>query len=247
MVNKKYQDQEIFGSLKVNGTLTADDASTLSVAHAVTADNADRATNNEDGYRIKDIYLEKIGPDLTVGTSIGVLSSGKSYLNCSIGPLTVSSGTYYFYNCTGTVTVSGTSAKVYAVNCPNLTINGKTSSNWQNIWIDGVATNIFGETSNGFIIRYLDGTMYQSGIGTVLGNAPSKGLFSLPASFYDTNYTVIITSMPNYTDEDYGWYRVIFAAQAYSKTQFGVMKISPTGDEQSIPWFTYLAIGRWKA
>lgn len=139
MVNKKYQDQEIFGSLKVNGTLTADDASTLSVAHAVTADNADRATNNEDGYRIKDVYLEKIGPDLTVGTSIGVLSSGKSYLNCSIGPLTVSSGTYYFYNCTGTVTVSGTSAKVYLTNCPSLTINGKTASNWMNIWANGTA------------------------------------------------------------------------------------------------------------
>lgn len=138
MVNKKYQDQEIFGSLKVNGTLTAEDASTLSVAHAVTADNADRATNNEDGYRIKDIYLEKIGPYLTVGTSIGVLSSGKSYLNCSI-TATVSSGSYYFYNCSGTVTVSGTSAKVYLTNCPSLTINGKTASNWMNIWANGTA------------------------------------------------------------------------------------------------------------
>lgn len=127
MVNKKYQDQEIFGSLKVNGTLTADDASTLSVAHAVTADNADRATNNEDGYRIKDIYLQKAGPDLTVGTPIGALSSssGKTYLDCSIGPLTVSSGTYYFYNCSGSITINSSTVKLYLTNCPNLTVTEK--------------------------------------------------------------------------------------------------------------------------
>ena len=218
----------------------------MEVGKASHAIAADRALYDNNGNTIHNYYLPKDGPDLVVGQTLSAIISGKSYLDCSI-TATVSSGTYYFYNCSGAVTVSENNAKVYAANCPDLTINGKTASNWQNIWIDGVATNIFGQTSNGFIIRYLDGTMYQSGIGAISGNAPSKGLFSLPASFYNTNYTVIITSMPNYTDEDYGWYRVIFAAQAYSKTQFGVMKISPTGNEQSVPWFTYLAIGRWKA
>lgn len=192
MVNKKYQDQEIFGSLKVNGTLTAEDASTLSVAHAVTADNADRATNNEDGYRIKDIYLEKVGPDLTVGTPIGALSSssGKTYLDCSIGPLTVSSGIYYFYNCTGSITINSSTVKLYLTNCPNLTINGKTTSNWQNIWIDGVASQ-----PNGVVTQYSNGTMIIS--ETTYPNTSGTIQYTFPVAFIAepvTNITVFFNS-----------------------------------------------------
>lgn len=90
-------------------------------------------------------YLLKNGGDLKVGITAPNMVSGTAYLDCSISS-SVYSGTYYFYNCTGTVTVSGTSAKVYAVNCPNLTINGKTTSNWQNIWIDGVASRMLKNT-----------------------------------------------------------------------------------------------------
>ena len=66
------------------------------------------------------------------------LIDGYTYYGCKINH-TISSGTYYFYNCTGTLTVSGNSAKIYATNCPGL-IKGKTADNWQNIWIDGKRT-----------------------------------------------------------------------------------------------------------
>lgn len=71
--------------------------------------------------------------------SVTSLIDGYTYYGRTINH-TVSSGTYYFYNCTGTLTVSGDSVKVYATNCPNLRINGKASNNWQNIWIDGKRT-----------------------------------------------------------------------------------------------------------
>ncbi len=72
--------------------------------------------------------------------SVTTLKDGYTYYGSTIDNATVSSGTYYFYNCTGAVTVSGTSAKIYAVNCPNLTINGKTANNWKNIFVDGIAS-----------------------------------------------------------------------------------------------------------
>lgn len=114
--------------------------------NATNATNATKATQDGSGNTITTYYLPKNGPDLVVGQTLTSLVSGKSYLDCAI-TATVSSGTYYFYNCTGTVTVSGTTAKVYASNCPNLTINGKTSSNWKNIWIDGKRTISFDYSS----------------------------------------------------------------------------------------------------
>lgn len=110
----------------------------LSVGNSTNATNATKATQDGNGNTISTYYLPKNGPDLVVGQTLSALISGKSYLDCAI-TATVSSGTYYFYNCTGTVTVSGTSAKVYLTNCPSLTINGKTASNWMNIWANGTA------------------------------------------------------------------------------------------------------------
>ena len=69
--------------------------------------------------------------------SVTTLKDGYTYYGSTIDNATVSSGTYYFYNCTGALTVSGNSAKIYATNSPGMVINGKTSSNWQNIWVDG--------------------------------------------------------------------------------------------------------------
>lgn len=117
----------------------------LSVGNATNATNATKATQDGNGNTITTYYLPKNGPDLVVGQTLSALISGKSYLDCSI-TATVSSGTYYFYNCTGTVTVSGTSAKVYLTNCPSLTINGKTTSNWKNVWCDGVASRMLKNT-----------------------------------------------------------------------------------------------------
>lgn len=230
MVNKKYQDQEIFGSLKVNGTLTAEDASTLSVAHAVTADNADRATNNEDGYRIKDIYLEKVGPDLTVGTPIGALSSssGKTYLDCSIGPLTVSSGIYYFYNCTGSITINSSTVKLYLTNCPNLTINGKTTSNWQNIWIDGVASQ-----PNGVVTQYSNGTMIIS--ETIYPNTSGTISYTFPVSFAAEPATTM-TAL-------FGSRYVVSQEQSATSIKFTVWNQE---GQTNAEFVNIHAIGRWK-
>lgn len=70
--------------------------------------------------------------------SVTTLKDGYTYYGCTINH-TVSSGTYYFYNCTGALTVSGNSAKIYATNSPGMVINGKTSSNWRNIFENGIA------------------------------------------------------------------------------------------------------------
>ena len=62
------------------------------------------------------------------------LIDGYTYYGRTINH-TVSSGTYYFYNCTGTLTVSGESVKVYATNCPNLNIESNYSAT---VFCDGV-------------------------------------------------------------------------------------------------------------
>ena len=134
-------------------------------------------------------YLLKNGGDLKVGITAPNMVSGTAYLDCSISS-SVYSGTYYFYNCTGTVTVSGTSAKVYAVNCPNLTINGKTTSNWQNIWIDGVASQ-----PNGVVTQYSNGTMIIS--ETTYPNTSGTIQYTFPVAFIAepvTNITVFFNS-----------------------------------------------------
>lgn len=71
--------------------------------------------------------------------SVTTIKDGYTYYGSTIDNATVSSGTYYFYNCTGALTVSGKDATVYATNCPGITINGKTASNWMNIWLNGIA------------------------------------------------------------------------------------------------------------
>lgn len=71
--------------------------------------------------------------------SVTTLKDGYTYYGSTIDNATVSSGTYYFYNCTGALTVSGNSAKIYATNSPGMVINGKTSSNWRNIFENGIA------------------------------------------------------------------------------------------------------------
>lgn len=95
---------------------------------------AETATKDENGNTITSYYLPKNGPDLVVGQTLSALVSGKSYLDCSI-TATVFGGTFYLYNCTGTVTVAGSSTKVYATNCPSLTINSSYSAT---VFRDGV-------------------------------------------------------------------------------------------------------------
>lgn len=62
-----------------------------------------------------------------------------NYIGKNIGTLGIASGTHVFTNCTGTINYSGTSAIVCIVNSPLLILTGKDQTNWQNIYIDGIA------------------------------------------------------------------------------------------------------------
>lgn len=98
--------------------------SDMEVGEASHAIAADRALYDNNGNIIHNYYLPKNGPDLVVGQTLSALVSGKSYLDCAI-TATVSSGTYYFYNCTGAITINGSKVKLYLTNCPNLTVEEK--------------------------------------------------------------------------------------------------------------------------
>lgn len=108
-----YPDMEVG---KASQAIAADSASR--------AIAADRALYDNNGNIIHNYYLPKNGPDLVVGQTLSALVSGKSYLDCAI-TATVSSGTYYFYNCTGAITINGSTVKLYLTNCPNLTVEEK--------------------------------------------------------------------------------------------------------------------------
>ena len=80
--------------------------------------------------------------DVVIGKSAPTITSATLYIKCQHVDTISASGNYYFINCSGVITVSGTSPKLYIVNSPNLTINGITSSNWRNVYIDGEASYI---------------------------------------------------------------------------------------------------------
>lgn len=80
--------------------------------------------------------------DVVIGKSSPTITSATLYIKCQHVDTISASGNYYFINCSGVITVSGTSPKLYIVNSPNLTINGITSSNWRNVFIDGEASYI---------------------------------------------------------------------------------------------------------
>lgn len=189
--------------------------------------------------------LLKNGPDLVVGQTLSALISGKSYLDCAI-TATVSSGTYYFYNCTGTVTVSGTTAKVYAVNCPNLTINGKTTSNWQNIWEDGVSTYRSGSDlreGGSIIMRFLDGVQILTGVVSQYAeDAPVAKDYTFPYSFYDLGYTITGNTIVGGSD-----YQVVLSFWPLTNSTFRIGYALPTGSGPYRNRVQYTAIGRWKA
>ena len=82
--------------------------SEMTVGNATNATNATKATQDGSGNVITSYYLPKVGNDLVVGQVVSSLGSGKAFLDCAI-TATVSSGSYYFYNCSGVITVSGSS------------------------------------------------------------------------------------------------------------------------------------------
>ncbi|MEG2541409.1 MAG: hypothetical protein RSB59_06555, partial [Clostridia bacterium] len=51
-------------------------------------------------------------------------TGAQNYVGKNVGNMNLNSGTHIFTNCTGSVILNGNTAKIYAVNSPNLTITG---------------------------------------------------------------------------------------------------------------------------
>ena len=77
-----------------------------------------------------------------------------------------------FTNCSGTVTVSGTTCKVYLSNSPNLTVNGITAENWPNVSIDGVRSYNYTTSNSSTDFKFSS----ASTTGAVTGNYTDRNL-----------------------------------------------------------------------
>lgn len=77
-----------------------------------------------------------------------------------------------FTNCSGTVTVSGTTCKVYLSNSPNLTVNGITANNWPNVYIDGVRSYNYTTSNSSTDFKFSSTSI----TGAVTGNYTDRNL-----------------------------------------------------------------------
>lgn len=171
--------------------------------------------------------------------SVTTLKDGYTYYGCTINH-TVSSGTYYFYNCTGALTVSGKFATIYATNCPSLTIN---ASYWMNIWVDGVASN-----SDKTAIRFADGTQICQ--QTYQGNYESSSYYQdvfFPVSFSTTTgLNVIVT--PYMTDTgSWDQYAYMCSPGNINTSWFTLYVKELLDPNMNVNRCNYIAIGRWKS
>ena len=175
--------------------------------------------------------------NVIIGETINSPEIGKTYIQCDISATISESGDYYFINCNGSITINSTLANIYITDSPDLTVSGITSTNWRNIWIDGVA-NYSGMTRflNG--IQILRGTVYNN------ANAPSEKLVTLAIGFASNDFTLAIA--PNIPDTDYKFYKAMPAIERRPTSQFKLKFVSFDGNEQVSPAVDYIAIGRWK-
>lgn len=67
--------------------------------------------------------------------SVTTPDSGYTYYGCTISGSIIGAGPFYFYNCSGTLSVNYANAKVYATNCPKLNINSNYTAT---VFRDGV-------------------------------------------------------------------------------------------------------------
>lgn len=107
--------------------------------------------------------LLKNGSDLVVGQSITSLVSGTTYVDCSISARISESTICYLYNCKGTLTLGSSTPKVYATNCPDLTIN-----NWYSatVFRDGVTLLYDKDSTNSSLNWGYPGGIYRAS-GTI--------------------------------------------------------------------------------
>lgn len=95
-------------------------------------------------------YLTKTDAGYTYVSKTLTLSGATHHIGKNIN-MTINSGTVVLTNCSGAITVSGNSAKVYINNCPNLTVTGLTNNNFYNVFRDGMAERNYIKPGSGAV------------------------------------------------------------------------------------------------
>jgi hypothetical protein len=174
-----------------------------------------------------------IGKTLTASQ----LVDGKIYMKCTISGTISQYGIFRFFACNGTIDITSSDFKIYAYCSPDLIINGITSNNWVNIFIDGVAS--FGQ-----VTRFINGIQIIKNTEFNNSNAPSEKTVTFQVSFASNNY--IIAVAPNIIDTDYKFYKAMPSVEHLSASQFKLKFVSFDGGSQVSPAVDYIAIGKWK-
>lgn len=94
--------------------------------------------------------------------SVTTPDSGYTYYGCTISGSIIGAGPFYFYNCSGTLSVNYANAKVYATNCPKLNINSNYTAT---VFRDGVGL-LYDKDSSYNSLNW----GYPSGISAVEGH-----------------------------------------------------------------------------
>lgn len=85
------------------------------------------------------VAMQDNSENVVIAQTVSAPSAGITYIQCTLSGTVSPAGNYYFVNCLGSITVSGTSAIIYITDSPALTVNGITSDNWRNVFVDGIA------------------------------------------------------------------------------------------------------------
>lgn len=86
----------------------------------------------------------------------------KYYIGCIVKGTISNNTTVVLTNCSGEVTIQDNQAILRVVNCPELSIIGKTKDNWFNIIVDGVA-DYFIEVNRSRLLSEIQGENYALG------------------------------------------------------------------------------------
>lgn len=149
---------------------------------------------------VKSVLLTSVNPindKVIIGQTVSTPVAGKTYIQCTISGTVSAAGNYFFVNCSGNITISGTVAKLFITNSPSLPVRGITADNWRNVYKDGEASYI---ARNSSISVNLNET---ATIATGIGNA-SDEFYEVNMSIPDNGNRVLrgygntVYSCPNY-------------------------------------------------
>lgn len=143
-------------------TINITDTSSLTNVEEFTTLMAKVATQTGGGASVSYEYvaMQDNSENVVIAQTVSAPSAGITYIQCTLSGTVSPAGNYYFVNCLGSITVSGTSAIIYITDSPALAVNGITADNWRNVFVDGIAeyavsnstSTIDKDTSTGTVI-----------------------------------------------------------------------------------------------